>query len=144
MSANSTKRKRRPIVRLRIEDDADDVGYGKPPRRHQFQPGQSGNPKGRKKGVKNEATILHELLQHKIALNERGKTRKIILHEAILRKVAEDCLRGNIKSVGYLLGRYYAAAGEAAQTDLSDDDNAVLAAYLRGLKKKPDDDSGQS
>ena len=53
-------------------------------------------------------TILQELLQHKVVLNERGKTRKIILLEAILRKVAEDCLRGNIKSVGFLLNRYYA------------------------------------
>lgn len=25
----------------------DDVGYGKPPKRTQFKPGQSGNPKGR-------------------------------------------------------------------------------------------------
>jgi hypothetical protein len=141
MSANSTKRKRRPVVRLRLEDDGEDVGYGKPPRHHQFKPGQSGNPKGRKKGVKNEATILHELLQHKVALNERGKTRKIILHEAILRKVAEDCLRGNIKSVGYLLSRYYiAAAGDAAQADLSEDDKAVLEAYLRDFKNKPEND----
>ena len=97
MAADNGKRKRRRVVRLRLEDDDEDVGCGKPPRRHQFKPGQSGNPKGRKKGVKNEITILQELLQHKVALNERGKTRKIILLEAILRRVAEDCLRGNIK-----------------------------------------------
>jgi hypothetical protein len=145
MSANNTKRKPRRRVRIRLEDDVEEVGYGKPPRRHQFKPGQSGNPKGRKKGVKNEVTILQELLQHKVALNERGKTRKIILLEAILRKVAEDCLRGNIKSVGFLLNRYYtAAAGEAAQGDLSEDDKAVLEAYLREFKHKAEDDGGQS
>lgn len=132
-------------VRIRIEDDAEDLGYGKPPRRHRFKPGQSGNPKGRKKGVKNETTILKELLQHKVSLNERGKTRKITLLEAILRKVAEDCLRGNIKSVGFLLNRYYvAAAGDAAQGDLGEDDKAVLEAYLREFKIKPDDGGDQS
>ncbi|QDW37776.1 hypothetical protein FFI89_011790 [Bradyrhizobium sp. KBS0727] len=144
MAADNGKRKRRRVVRLRLEDDDEDVGYGKPPRRHQFKPGQSGNPKGRKKGVKNEITILQELLQHKVVLNERGKTRKIILLEAILRKIAEDCLRGNIKSVGFLLNRYYAAAaGNAAQADLSEDDKEVLDAYLRDFKKPSEDGGGQ-
>lgn len=147
MSANAAKRKSRRRVRIRVEDGTDDVGYGKPPRRHQFKPGESGNPKGRKKGIKNEVTILQELLQHKGSLNERGKTRKIILLEAILRKVAEDGLRGNIKSAGFLLNRYYAAAaGEAAQADLSEDDKAVLEAYLSEFKNKVADDNsgGQS
>jgi hypothetical protein len=142
MSAKNGEGKRRRPIRLRLEDDDEEVGYGKPPRRHQFKSGQSGNPKGRKKGVKNEVTILQELLQHKVALNERGKTRKIILLEAILRKVAEDCLRGNIKSVGFLLNRYYAAAaGDAVQADLSEDDKEVLDAYLRDFKK-PTQDGG--
>jgi hypothetical protein len=140
MMTDSGKRKRRHVKRLRLDDDTEEVGYGKPPRRHQFKPGQSGNPKGRKKGVKNEITILQELFQHKVALNERGKTRKIILLEAILRKVAEDCLRGNIKSVGFLLNRYHAAAaGDAAQADLGEDDKAVLEAYLREFQNKPED-----
>ena len=30
-----------------------EVGYKKPPRKNQFKPGQSGNPKGRPKLVKN-------------------------------------------------------------------------------------------
>ena len=144
MSADTTKRKPRRRVRIRLKDDAEDVGYGKPPRRHQFKPGESGNPKGRKKGVKNEVTILQELLQHKVSLNERGKIRKIPLLEAILRKVAEDCLRGNIKSVGFLLNRYYAAAaGDVAEGDLSEDDKAILEAYLGGLKNNTEDRSGE-
>lgn len=140
MTTRSSKPKRRRIQRMRLEEDTEEVGYGKPPRRHQFKPGQSGNPKGRKKGVKNEITILQELLQHKVTLNERGKTRKIILLEAILRKVADDCLRGNIKSAGFLLNRYHAAAaGDAAQADLGEDDRAVLDAYLRDFQNKPED-----
>jgi hypothetical protein len=115
------------------------VGYGKPPRAHQFKRGQSGNPNGRPKGSKNEATILQELLQHKVALNNRGKTRKIILLEAILRKVAEDCLRGNTKSISFLLNRYQTAtSGDAGQADISQDDQAVLDAFLREFKKKDD------
>lgn len=145
MTANTAKRKPRRRVRIRLKDDAEDVGYGKPPRHHQFKPGESGNPKGRKKGVKNEVAILQELLQHKVTLNERGKTRKITLLEAIMRKVADDCLKGNIKSVGFLLNRYYAAAaGEAVEGDLSEDDKAVLENYLRDLKSTTEGGGGES
>jgi hypothetical protein len=143
MTPKDAKRKSRPKARIRVEAD-EDVGYGKPPRAHQYKAGQSGNKTGRPKGSRNEATILNEILDHKVVLNDRGKTRRITLLEAILRKVAEDGLRGNIKSIGFLLNRYYAAAaGGVAQADLSEDDKAVLDAYLRKLKNLPEDDGGE-
>jgi hypothetical protein len=139
------KRKSSPGARSRrLGADEYDVGYAKPPRDYQFKPGQSGYPPGRRKGAKNEETILRELLQQKVRITENGKVRKITLHEAILRRIAEDSLRGNIKSVGFLLNRYYAAvAGGVAQADLSEDDKAVLDAYLRKLKDQPEDDGGE-
>ena len=71
-----------------------DVGYGKPPRQHQFRPGQSGNPRGRAKGVKNESTLLHDLLHRKVEIREGGRTRKIIVFEAILLRFTESALKG--------------------------------------------------
>lgn len=121
-----------------------EVGYGKPPRAHQFKPGQCGYPPGRPKGSKNEETILNDIFKKKVRINENGQVRKITVLEAILRKVAEDGLRGNIKSVGFLLNRYSSAvAGSAAQADLSEDDKAVLDAYLRTVKTTPEDDGGE-
>jgi hypothetical protein len=144
MTVKNGKRKSMSRVRVRVEAD-EDVGYGKPPRASQFKAGQSGNPKGRPKGSKNEATILQELLQHKVMLNERGKTRKIILLEAILRKVADDCLKGNTKSISFLLNRYQAAAaGDTVQGDISEDDKVVMEAFLREFKPEKDDDEDLS
>jgi Family of unknown function (DUF5681) len=134
--------KSRPRVRVRVED-IDEVGYAKPPRAHQFKPGQSGNPKGRKKGVKNEAAILQELLQQqKVALNDRGKRRKIMLLEAVLRRIIEDCLKGNTKSAAFLLNRYHMhlTGAEAAPSEIGDDDKAVLEAFLREMQPKSEDD----
>ena len=131
------KRKPSPRKRPRGDADEDDAGYGKPPRAHQFKPGKSGNPKGRPKGAKSEATILQELLQHKIGLSEHGKSRRITLHEAILRRIAEDCLKGNTKSAAFLLNRYHAmTSGEPMESGLSEDDEAVLEAYLQKYQSK--------
>lgn len=130
--------------RARAASDDDDVGYGKPPRANQFKPGQSGNPKGRPKGAKSEATILHELLQQKIGLNDRGKTRKITLYEAILRRIAEDCLKGNTKSAAFLLNRHHEmTANEPDEAGLSEDEKTVLETYLKDLQLNPkrEDDS---
>jgi hypothetical protein len=131
-----TKRKLPP--NRRAAEKEDDVGYGKPPRAHQFKHGESGNPKGRPEGAKSETTILHELLQQKISLNERGRTRKITLHEAILRRIAEDCLKGNTKSAAFLLNRYHAiTASEPEEAGLSEDEKAVLETYLKDFQLNP-------
>jgi len=131
--------KRTPTLkkRARSAPDDNDVGYGKPPRANQFKPGQSGNPKGQPEGAKSEATILHELLQQKISLNERGRTRSITVLEGIIRRIAEDSLKGNIKSAAFMLNRLQAmSSGETDESGLSDDEQTVLETYLK--KYKPD------
>ena len=141
-------RKRKPPAKKRTgpASDDNDVGYGKPPRANQFKPGESGNPKGRPKGAKSEATILQDLLQHKISLNHRGRTRRITVLEGILRRIAEDCLKGNIKSATFLLNRLQAiSSGETDESGLSEDEQTVLETYLKtfqsNLDPKKDDPS---
>src|SRR5215475_9870474 len=114
---------RRPIVRIRLEDDPDDsVGYGKPPRAHQFKPGQSGNPKGRPKGRKNEATMLDELLFKRIPVRQGGRDLRMTVIEAMFRRLAEDALKGNIKAAGFLFNRLSAiSSDQPQQSELMDD-----------------------
>jgi len=131
------KRKPSPKRRDRAAADDSDVGYGKPPRAHQFKPGESGNPKGRPKGAKSEETIVRELLQQKISLNERGRARRITIHEGIFRRIIEDCLKGNTKSAAFLLNRHHAmTSGEPMESGLGEDDDAVLEAYLQKYQSK--------
>ena len=110
------------------------VGYRKPPTHTQFKSGQSGYPQGRRKGSKNESTILRGLLQRKITIRVGGKPRKIAILEAILTRVVEDSLKGNIKSAGFLLNRYGAMVSkEIGQAELSQDDREVLQASLKKM-----------
>jgi len=127
--------RKRKIKRIRLppdeEIDNDSVGYGKPPRAHQFKPGQSGNPKGRRKGRKNEATMLDELLFKRIPVRQGGRDLRMTLIEAMFRRFAEDALKGNIKAAGFLFNRLSAiSSDEPQQGELTADDQAVLKTYL--------------
>ena len=128
---NARTKKPLPHVRSNAAANGGEVGYGKPPRQHQFRPGQSGNPKGRPKGSRNESTILRQILEHKISVRgQDGRVRKISVMEGIHRKVADDALKGNIKAASFLFNRYAAlVSGELQPQDMSEDDRAVLDAF---------------
>jgi hypothetical protein len=134
-----------PGVQPKAGTSGSEVGYRKPPRQHQFKPGQSGNPKGRPKGSKNESTILREILQHKIAIRgPNGRVRKISVMEGIHRTQADQALKGDIKSAGFLFNRYAAlVSGELQPQDMSDDDRAVLEAFAQRSSTRKED-GGQS
>jgi len=113
-----------------------EVGYCRPPRQHEWKPGQSGNPGGRAKGSKNESTILREILARKIESRSAGKSRKISVVEGILLRITEDALKGNTKSATFLLNRYAAmVSGELRNEDLNANDREVLEAFAERLKQ---------
>jgi Family of unknown function (DUF5681) len=113
------------------------VGYGRPPRQHRFQAGQSGNPKGRPRGRKNESTLLREILGRKINYRTGDRTRKISVLEGILLRIADDSLKGNIKSAAFLLNRFGAfVSGELEPTKLSQDDQEILKDYVKRLNQR--------
>jgi Family of unknown function (DUF5681) len=113
------------------------VGYATPPDEHKFRPGQSGNPKGRAKGSKNESTILRELLERKIEMRSNGRARKVTVLEAMLLRFVEDALKGNVKTGAFLLNRFAARlSGELRPEDLTDDDREVLEAFAKRIQIK--------
>ena len=132
-------------LRLPTRDENDSVGYGRPPRAHQFKPGQSGNPQGRPKGRKNEATMLDELLFQRIPVRQGGRDLRMTVIEAIFRRLAEDSLKGNIKAAGFLFNRLSAiSSDQPQQTELMEDDQAVLEAYLKEYLSKKDPNDGKA
>jgi Family of unknown function (DUF5681) len=79
-----------------------EVGYGRPPRRTQFQPGRSGNPQGRPRGSKNLATIVRQVLDARVAVRENGRVRSITKREALFAQLVHEGLGGNIRAIELL------------------------------------------
>ena len=88
--------KREKLTARRGGDQPDKVGYRRPPKRTQFQKGQSGNPKGRSKGSKGLAALLNDVLKEKVPLGTTGK--KITAREAIVRRQIINALKGDTKA----------------------------------------------
>jgi hypothetical protein len=112
------------------------VGYGKPPRQHQFRRGHSGNPKGRPKGVKNTLTLLREILDRQVEMRTGGGVvRKVSVREAMLARFAESALKGDIKAAGFLLQRYDMAEAGNATDVATQDEQEIIDAFLQSYTK---------
>ena len=117
-----------------------EIGYGKPPKRTRFKPGQSGNPRGRPKGTKNLKTDLAEELGEKIVIREGDETRRVSKQRAVVKTIVAKTLKGDVRSGSLLTAMMMRLldTGEGApeSTDaLLDDEHEILAAFVDRLHR---------
>ena len=123
------------------------VGYGKPPLHSRFQPGRSGNPRGRPKAAKGLNTIVRETLTQKVAVRTAAGEKKISRIEAVLQKTVEQAMKGNPRALAELIKLYGNAVPDEKQDagtketeeDLSAADLAILAALRSELAHEQGD-----
>jgi hypothetical protein len=127
-----------------MTDEANDhtfaVGYKKPPRHSRFQPGQSGNPRGRQKSVRNLATDVKRMLEVPVRLNDQGKARRVSTQEAALLRLREKALMGDARSLAQFLqlakifnsSAVTSAGGEA----LAAEDQVILDAFAEDIRSQ--------
>jgi Family of unknown function (DUF5681) len=80
-----------------------EVGYRNPPLGGRFQPGQSGNPRGRPRGSRNFRTDLKSTLSKPVKVNQDGKPRKISTQAAALLRLREKALGGDPRALDRLI-----------------------------------------
>jgi hypothetical protein len=117
---------------------SDKTGYGRPPKQHQFKPGQSGNPRGRPKGAKSTATLIDEIFKRKVRIRTERGVRKITVHEAMLTGFTDRGLKGDTKSAAFLFDRRdrAEAAGDQADSDTTADEQQIIEFFLEKYLKK--------
>lgn len=71
------------------------IGYGRPPIHSRFKPGQSGNPKGRPKGVRNLRTLRRALYLEPTRIRDGEKLKTVPRVLAIDAAVMSRALKGD-------------------------------------------------
>jgi uncharacterized protein DUF5681 len=111
------------------------VGYGKPPRKNQFQPGQSGNPKGRPRGAKGLKAELREELNEWVTITAEGKTKRIRKRRLILKALAAKAAKGNVAAADRLIALIIQMEGiedeRPGRRSLTENDQLILDQLLR-------------
>ncbi len=117
-------------------EDDERVGYGRPPIRTRFRPGQSGNPRGRPRGARNLATEIAAALAEKVAVTENGRRRHITKLRATVKQLVNRAASGETRSTQVLLAHIAANEARPAQSDterLGEADAIVMAELRRRL-----------
>jgi len=124
------------------DKEGDRVGRNRPPKRSQFKPGQSGNPRGRPKRSKNLRTVVSEVMTQNVTYPNKGKRITVPAAQAALNKALGTALKtGSVRdtiALFQLAERYGLAADDAGPgglAPLQPADEADLADFLRRVRQ---------
>ncbi len=70
-----------------------DVGYGKPPKKHQFKKGTSGNPAGAPSKRKQKKIDVAAVLNEPLVVKNSGVRQKMMPFEVVVRRLVERGLK---------------------------------------------------
>jgi hypothetical protein len=125
------------------------VGYGKPPKKTQFQKGRSGNPKGRPKGALNISTVLERTLREVVVITENGRRRQVTKMEAAVKQLVNQATSGDLAALRQLMALVASAERlsndtEAGLPSLKVADQKVMAQILERFEKSTRGDGNAS
>lgn len=130
------------------DDDDDKVGYRRPPRKHQFKPGQSGNPKGRPKGSLNYETLYEKGARFTRELAQNGRRLKISQRELTLMQLWAKASSGNLRAIGYVLNEEHRLSARrdpsSGSPALSAEEKAGLEDLIARIRQAADDTEDES
>lgn len=118
------------------------VGYGKPPRQHQFKKGVSGNPKGRKKKDTTIRSILKKIIAETVTAKMPEGEQTMTALEFVLRSMRNRAAKGDNRATDKFIDLTLAAFGigepDDIKRDLSSEDRELLLTALQSLGGRAD------
>ena len=122
-----------------MTNDDDDVGYKRPPKKTQFRPGQSGNPAGRRKYVRNFKSDLMEELREMIVIRENGRERKISKQRAFIKALVAAAIKSDVRAINAVVActrNFNSSAEEQMSPTVDTEDLDILESFVARERKR--------
>lgn len=122
---------------MSTEDEDEKVGYRKPPKKSRFKPGQSGNPRGRRKRIENIGLAVLTELSQPITVRENGQEHVLTKRDAIAKTIVAGALAKNVKMIQILISLVpdqfrIPESSKPAVSDLSAEEAEILERFVAG------------
>jgi uncharacterized protein DUF5681 len=112
------------------QNHSDSIGYMRPPKAHQFRPGESGNPSGRPKGVRNFKSDLRDELAEMTSFCEGGHEVSISKQRAVIKRLVAAAIEGDARSIATLMAFCARAFGDDSDEQRpAPEDQQILDAF---------------
>lgn len=123
-------------VPVEVNQQEETVGYGRPPAKHQFLPGQSGNPRGRPKGARNFSAVIAATLNERVTVTENGRRRHITKLEAAVKQLVNRAASGEARATQLLFALVAANDSKPPETEnrVAEADLVVMAELARRFR----------
>ena len=101
-----------------MSEEPTPVGYKRPPKSTQFQPGRSGNPSGKRKGLRSIASELRDILSEEITITSENKINRVTKQRALASALVTAAIEGDLRATAIVMGHLdRGAAGEVGHED---------------------------
>ncbi len=129
--------------------DDEPIGYKRPPRKHQFQPGRSGNPKGRPKGAKGLRQILQGEFSQRMQIMEGDKPLKVSKLQLIVKRELEKAMAGNQRAIEHVISLNIQMFGLGTDEPREDEELTLgeqlyIEAIMKRLGPSSDEEAGHA
>ena len=124
---------------MKTQKTTERIGYKHPPRAHQFQPGQSGNPAGRPKGARNIKADLREELAELVSYTEGNRPLELSKQRLLVKKLVMAAIDGDARAMATVLSISIRALGDDKpdQGEESPEDREIMQAFAIRPARRP-------